>query len=94
MLVVQVTYFIKVGKRQDFLDAVVRDDVMGACRREDGCLRYDYFLQADRDDVVLLVERWRDREAQKAHTGQPHMALIRAAKEAFVERTEMDFLDV
>ena len=67
MLVVNVTYILKEGMREKFLEAVVSPQAMGECRLEAGNLQYDYFLQADDPNRVLLVEKWVDREAQKVH---------------------------
>ncbi len=93
MLVVNVTYTLKEGMRERFLQAVVSPQVMGECRQEAGNLQYDYFLQADDPDKVLLVEKWVDRDAQKLHQTQRHMALIRAAKDQFVVDTRLEFFD-
>ncbi len=93
MLVVNVLYRAKPGMRDQFLKAVLSPEVAGKCRQEDGCIQYDYFVQADNEDCVLLVEKWRDRDAQKVHSGQPHMALIRAAKEAYIAESALDFMD-
>lgn len=93
MLVVNVTYTLKPGARGQFLDAVMAPQAAGAVRQEAGCLQYDYFAQADDENIVLLVERWTGREAQKVHLEQPHMALIRDAKERYVLDTRVELFD-
>lgn len=94
MLVVNVTYILKEGMRDRFLQAVVSPQAMGECRQEAGNLAYDYFIQVDDPNRVLLVEKWVDRDAQKLHQTQRHMALIRAAKDQFVVETKLEFFDV
>lgn len=90
MYVLNVTYNMKPGMRDEFLKAVLTPEVMGECRKENGCLQYDYFSQADNPDKVLLIEKWTGKDAQQVHQTQPHMALIRAAKVAFVEDTILE----
>ena len=93
MLVVNVTYTLKPGARDQFLGTVLTPQAAGAVRQEAGCLQYDYFAQVDDENIVLLVERWTDRQAQKVHLDQPHMALIRAAKEKYVLDTKVELFD-
>lgn len=75
MLGLNVTYIMKPGMGEEFLR-----------RLEEGGLR-----QAILDeDVLLLVERWTDQPAQQAHLQQPHMALVRSAKDACVAETRLE----
>ncbi len=90
MLVLNVTYTMKPGARDQFLREVVTPQVQGTVRQEAGCLQYDYFCQADDADKVLLVEKWTDPDAQQAHLEQPHMALVRAAKDKYVLDTKLE----
>ena len=53
-----VTYTAKPGQRDAFLRAVLQSGVPETVRQEDGCLRYDYFLSAERPDEILLIEEW------------------------------------
>ena len=48
-----VTYTAKSGQRDAFLRAVLQSGVPETIRQEDGCLRYDYFLSAERPDEIL-----------------------------------------
>ena len=52
--------------------------VMGS-RAEDGCLTYAYGQDVLDPTLIHVVERWRDREALKAHGASAHMAEWRAA---------------
>ena len=56
-------------------------------RAEDGCVEYDGALEFAtglapqapvRDDVLTVVEKWRDEAALAAHLTAPHMAEHRA----------------
>lgn len=89
MLLLNVTYTMKPGMRETFLKGVRDQNILETVRREDGCLQYDYYLPLDREDVLLLVERWRDRAAQQVHLATPHMAALGKIKGECVADTQI-----
>jgi len=91
---INVTYQVKPGRRQEFLDALSAAGVREAVLAEAGCLQYDYCLSAHDPDRVLLVERWEDRQAQQVHLTQPHMVKMREIKEQMVEDTTLTGYDL
>ena len=76
MLLLNVTYTMKPGMRDTFLKEVQAQGILDAVRQEDGCLQYAYYLPAQEDNTLLLVERWRDRADQHVHLTTPHMAAL------------------
>lgn len=57
-----------------------RDELIGLfqtmqdnSRREDGCLRYDFFQAVENPLSFAAVEEWIDREALDLHFTQPHL---------------------
>ncbi len=46
-------------------------------RRADGCELYDMFERVD--GVVILIERWRDRESWQAHFDTPAINRLKEA---------------
>ena len=46
-------------------------------RRADGCELYDMYRRVD--DTVVLVERWRDRDAWQAHFDTPAILRLKEA---------------
>lgn len=82
MFGINVTYTMKPGKRDAFLQQVAASGAHQAVRQEEGCLQYDYFISVEDPDRLLLVEKWTSRGAQQVHMTQPHMDQIRAIKEA------------
>lgn len=75
-----VTYRMKPAMREEFLTAVTGSGLLAAIRAEEGCLEYRYYRSVEDDDVLLLVERWTDRAAQKRHTSHPNMARLAEVK--------------
>ena len=84
-----VYYYVKKGMMQSFIEALNYNNIAQQCRDENGCLQYDYFISEDKpEEVLLLIERWKNAEAQKVHTTQPHFILLQKLKAEFVEKTE------
>ena len=89
MLLIQVTYTMLPGKREEFLKRVRETGILSAIRGEEGCLGYSYYLPEEEDGTLLLVEKWTDAQAQKAHLETPHMKQMAAFKPEYVADTKL-----
>ena len=89
MLGINVTYTMKPGMRDTFLKEVRDQGILDAVRGEEGCVQYAYYLPAEEDGTLLLVECWRDRAAQQVHLTTPHMARLGKIKEQCVISTKL-----
>ncbi len=87
MIVLNVYYEAKPGKREEFHKAVEESGIAKASRGEAGNRKYDYFRAADDPDLMLLVEHWEDEEAFQFHTQQSHFKALRELKAKYVENT-------
>lgn len=85
MVILNVTYHIKQGKRDAFMDAIRALGVQEASKNEDGCLAYDYYYAADEVDIVFLNEIWQDEASLLAHTKAPHFGKLGGLKAEFVQ---------
>ena len=85
-----VTYKLKPQAREYFLGEVAAAEILQKTCREDGALRYDYYLSAADADAVLLVERWRSAEAQSAHLQTAQIAELKRIKEKYVLETVVE----
>ena len=91
MIVLNVTYTCKPDLREAFLEQILAEGIDAACRAEAGNLKYDYYIPFDdRGDELLLVEKWRDADALKAHGQMPHMARLGALKGEYVTDTVIE----
>lgn len=79
-LTLYVRYLAKPGCRESFLRQLTTEGIIDAIRREDGCLRYDYFLSVQNADEILLVEQWESEEKQQVHLRAAHMDRLRELK--------------
>lgn len=83
---IRLNCFVKVSKehKAQVLDAARR--LTEASLRQEGCIAYDIFESATREDVLMFCETWRDQQALDAH----------ATSEVFVKETKLihDFADL
>ena len=94
MIVLNVTYKCKAGKREAFLEMIVTEGIDAACRAEAGNIRYDYFIPTDGSDDLFLLEKWRDADALAEHGKQPHLARLKEIKAGFVVDTIIEKYEV
>ena len=70
----------KPGQREKIVEAA-RDN-LAAVRAENGCIEYGPVVDAEfgafqtplGPDTFMVIEKWQDAEALKAHAAAPHMA--------------------
>lgn len=93
MIVINVIYHCKEGKRDEFLKALLAEGLDKKCQTDAGNIKYDYYLPAAEDGTLLLVERWKDEESLKAHIAAPHMARIGELKNLYVDHTELQKME-
>ena len=89
MLLIQVTYTMRPGQREAFVRKIRETGILDAIRGEEGCLGYSYYLPEEEDGTLLLVEKWTDAQAQKAHMATPHMAEMARFKPKYVAETQL-----
>ena len=83
-LTLYVAYTAKPGCRETFVRQIVMEGIADTIRREEGCIRYDYYFSAQQEDEILLVEQWQTEEKQQAHLRAPHMDQLRRLKSEYV----------
>ena len=89
MLLIQVTYTMRPGQREAFVRRIRESGILDAIRGEEGCLGYSYYLPEEEDGTLLLIEKWTDAQAQKAHLESPHMKQMAAFKPEYVADTKL-----
>jgi quinol monooxygenase YgiN len=100
MIHVLATVTLAPGTRAQFLE-VFNANVPNVLA-EDGCIEYGAAVDAETEiptqkrlgpDVVVVVEKWRDLAALKAHSAAPHMAAYRIKAKDFVQSVSLQVLD-
>ncbi|HOD35974.1 MAG TPA: putative quinol monooxygenase [Syntrophales bacterium] len=99
MIHVLATVEVAPGRREDFLREFRK--VVSDVRREKGCIDYGPAVDIAtgipvqiplRDNVVVIVERWENLDALKAHLVAPHMKTYRAAVKDLVKGMQVQVL--
>ena len=95
MIHVIATIELTEGAREKFLTEFHR--IISIVRDEDGCIEYGPAIDAEGlgsfqtkfgPDTFVVIEKWRDAAALKAHAASPHMAAYAAkVKELIAGRT-------
>lgn len=91
MYKLNVTYIAKSkADREQFFAEVKAAGIVEATRNEEGCLRYDYYFSADREQEILLVEAWKDKASQQYHDSLPHLKTLGEIKEKYQIETSFE----
>ncbi len=59
------------GNREALAAACER--MQEASRREEGCIRYGFFVAVEDPNSLVAVEEWADRAALDRHFAEPHL---------------------
>lgn len=89
MFSIFVVYECLPGKREAFVERVKAEGIADEVRKEDGCLRYDYYFSEANPNELLLIEAWESQKHQQIHVEQPHMAKMREFKNDYVADTKV-----
>ena len=90
--ILTVTYRAKPGCAKKFVDELEASGTADAVRKENGCIRYDYYYSAKNESTVFLFEEWESETHQQVHLTQPHMATLKQVKEAYILESELRVL--
>ncbi len=77
----------KDSKRDDFIKEINESKILDLIRKEDGCISYNYYLDVDDKNVILLVEEWSNKDKQEVHMKQEHMKTLATIKDKYVVNT-------
>ena len=83
MITVNLYYKGTDGSARAFAEEMETSGIADAIRKEEGNLRYQYFLPMDDPETVLLIDSWRDQTAIDAHHASPMMAQLAALREKY-----------
>ena len=99
MIHVIATITLNPGTREKFLAEFRK--LIAPVHAEDGCIEYGPSIDAETDvaaqvrageDVVVIIEKWRDIAALKAHSVAPHMQAYRPRVKDYVVSSKIQIL--
>lgn len=94
MYTIYVVFKCVAGKREEYIERLKSEGIVDAVRKEDGCIRYDYYFSEKDPDEILLIEAWESKKHQEIHIEQPHMARLRELKPDYVVSTKLGEFEI
>lgn len=91
---IYVIFKSKDGVREQFIKKIKEEGIVDAVRKEDGCIRYDYYFSEKDPNEILLIEAWESKKHQQIHIGQPHMARLREIKGDYILSTTLGEFEI
>lgn len=89
-LTVNIYYTGKNGSAKEFAREMTESGLVSKIRAEEGNERYEYFFPLDDPGTVLLIDRWRDRQALDAHHKSEMMEEIAALRKKYALRMRVE----
>ena len=87
---VNIYYTGKNGSAKEFAREMTESGLVNKIRAEEGNERYEYFFPLDDPETVLLIDRWRDRQALDAHYKSEMMEEIAALRKKYALRMRVE----
>lgn len=86
MFVVNGSYIIKPGKRDEFMEKIYAQGIIEKIRNEEGNIAYDYFYPYESENAVAFIEQWENRSLWEAHCVAPHVVGdLKALKDIYMD---------
>lgn len=82
-ITVNLYYTGKDGSAVKFANEMVSSGTVEKIRSEEGNLKYDYFIQMDDHETVLLIDSWTSQEAIDLHHASPMMSTIAKLRDKY-----------
>ena len=93
MIEIKITYKLQPDMKHKFMETVESLGIPQATRIEKGCLKYDFEISSDKDEVYLH-ELWENEECLDTHKTQPHLKKLLELKEEFQIETVADIKNI
>ena len=82
-IIVNLRYTGKDGSARAFAEEMTKSGTVEAIRKENGNLRYEYYLSLDDPETVLLIDEWTDQAAIDRHHASPMMQKIAELRDKY-----------
>jgi len=82
-IIVNLRYTGKDGSARAFAEEMTKSGTVEAIRKENGNLRYEYYLSFDDPETVLLIDEWTDQAAIDRHHASPMMQKITELRDKY-----------
>lgn len=82
-ITVNLRYTGKNGSAKAFAEEMTSSGTVSAIRKEQGNLRYEYYVSLDDPETVLLIDEWTDQAAIDRHHASPMMRTIAQLRDKY-----------
>ena len=82
-LTINIYYTGENGNARKFAEEMVKTGVVDRVRAEKGNKKYEYFFPMDDPEIVLLIDRWENKEALEEHHKSPMMKEIASLRDKY-----------
>ena len=82
-LTINIYYTGKNGSARAFAKEMVESGLVDTVRNEYGNLKYEYFFPMDDEETVLLIDRWKNKEALDIHHKSEMMGEIAKLRDKY-----------
>ncbi len=83
MIILHVTYTVRRGTPKEFLNALHQCGIVAGSREEKGNIKYDYYFPEKENNILYLVELWKNAQAFEEHLQMPHFKAADDVKKKF-----------
>jgi len=90
MLLLNVTYTVKDGKREEFYNQLCEKEIIKKSRNEEGNIKYDYYFPVENANDILLLEIWTNVKAQQIHSETPHFHELQEIKKEYILNVKIE----
>ncbi len=80
---VNIFYSGKNGNAKKFVEEMISSGTVESIRKEEGNLRYEYFIPLEDEETVLLIDSWKDQKAIDVHHASKMMDVITNLREKY-----------
>lgn len=85
-----VRYHVKKDLRDEFYEAIIREGIDEASRKDPGNIQYDYYMYTEDDNEMVLLEAWESEEALSNHAKQPHLEVVRELGKQYCDNVTVE----
>lgn len=82
-ITVNIYYSGKNGSARKFAEEMIQSGTVDLIRKEEGNIRYEYFIPLDDEETVLLIDSWENQQAIDLHHASPMMKSIMELREKY-----------
>lgn len=82
-LIINIYYKGENGNARKFAEEMISSGIVDRVRKEEGNERYEYFFPMDDPETVMLIDRWKNKEALDIHHKSEMMKEIAKLREKY-----------